>query len=453
MAEDPIRQLYTVQKRLEKMGLSLEPAPGGRSLCASLQLGPAPFAMPEGPRSIATARFFTVGYDRIKFIAPRAFAYLPLIHILDCGSSEEIEGRLRAVWQQWMETLARSRRWLEGLGVVPASEDDLPLCYFPLGPDSPRARVTVLAPSRVVLPSREGSHSGAAGSLAERVYETPVLTSIAELSFDLSVRLERLARARRHPTARLADRPRATHRQVPLLLVGVRFLSRPAFAASLTALGCACHVVRSISEALEMFRQRTFEGVLVDAQLDRADGTELIPALRSLPGILELPIAIYDDRPRPNRRQAAKRAGAAAYLAGSLHAERLAPILRHIVSTPRRRFRRYPATLAVSWPGCESPATTATVGRAGFSLRTAQHLADGLYSIHVADSPHGRFRVVVDAEFPQVNFGDDEDRRERLGARFRAFHEDSEAKWIAYLDHLHEHRLEHLSEQRGQRGD
>ena len=451
MAEDSTRQLRAVAKRLRGMGLPLEPVAGGRSVSAALPLGPAPFAMPEGSRSIEVARFFTVGHDRIKFVAPRAFSYLPLLRIQDCESSAEIEMRLRAAWQQWMGNLARSRSWLEKLGAMLEVEDDCPLCYFPLSLESPEARVAVLAPSRVILPSLGFPRCGAPRSLAERFYAAPAAKSIAELSFDLSVRLERLARSRRQTTPRPPHRapPGAARRRVPLLLVGVRFTSRPAFATALTKAGCACHAVRSISEARAMFRLRTFEGVLVDAQLDRADGTELIPALRSLPGILELPIAIYDDRCRPARHRAAKRAGAAAYLAGSLDAERLAPLLRHIISTPRRRFRRYPATLAVSWRGCERPATTATVSRAGFSIRTAQRLVDGVYTIHVPDSPQGPFRVHVEVEFLSAVSGASRDGAARLGAHFRAFREGTEPAWIAYLEHLHERRLEHLHVRRG----
>jgi len=54
--------------------------------------------------------------------------------------------------------------------------------------------------------------------------------------------------------------------------------------------------------------------VLAESHLGRFEGVELIPELRTSPGVEEIPVVIVDGELRPERREAARRAGAAGYL-------------------------------------------------------------------------------------------------------------------------------------------
>jgi hypothetical protein len=96
-----------------------------------------------------------------------------------------------------------------------------------------------------------------------------------------------------------------------------------------------------------------------------------VPALRAQPGILDLPVVLFDERPSDHRRSGARAAGASGYLSGPLDAARLASALAHLASERRRRrFARFVRALSVSWPGCDTPAVTTEIGRGG-SLRGA----------------------------------------------------------------------------------
>ena len=123
--------------------------------------------------------------------------------------------------------------------------------------------------------------------------------------------------------------------------------------------------------------------VLAETRLDRGDGIELVPALRGLPGILDLPVVLFDERPSEHRRNSARAAGASGYLSGPLDASRLASALAHLATERRRRrFARFERALSVSWPGCQTPAVTTEVGRGGCLLRGT-----------VAAPPRGRFAL------------------------------------------------------------
>jgi CheY-like chemotaxis protein len=195
--------------------------------------------------------------------------------------------------------------------------------------------------------------------------------------------------------------------------------------------------VRTIREAVEAYRGRTFDGVLVETHLDRGDGVELIPALRGLPGVLELPIAVLDERPRSNRREEAKHAGATAYLAGAIDATHLAPAIQHMVrATPKRRFTRYDRALSISWKSCSHPAVATSLSRGGLFVRTHDPLTEGPFSIHIPDGPTGSFTMRAHLDSVHRNT-DPVAGPDGVGARFRSFAAGDESRWISYLNHLH----------------
>src|SRR5690606_23666502 len=169
--------------------------------------------------------------------------------------------------------------------------------------------------------------------------------------------------------------------------VGSRLSSDRSLREALALRGLAVHGARSLADALGAFRQRSFEAVLAEARLDRGDGLELVHAVRTLPGILDLPVAVLDDRPRSGCEEAARRAGAAAYWSGPLDLERIADDLARLAETDRRRFHRYARALSVSWEGGGAPGVTATIGRGGMFLRTAAPPATRRrYALHLAET-------------------------------------------------------------------
>jgi CheY-like chemotaxis protein len=431
---EALRRQQILQRRFRAMGLEAGLLAGGRSVLVTLPVGPEPFATPQGPRSLRALRFYTVGHDRIKCLAPLALFHVPLVRILDCETAAQLEARVRAAWSERIHALARTGRWLEELGVAAEASSGAPFWSFPLGLEDERARGFAIEPSQVVLPSRGPLSGMALAGPEERVFELDASCSSAiDLELAATARLDELAREkRRHPARRFdADLPAPRlARLVPALVVGARLAADRALHDALRRRGFTIEAARGSSEAMQAFRQRTFEVVLAEARLDRGDGSELIPALRELPGIVDVPVALVDDRPREGRRSAADAAGAAAYWAGPLESAATADALAEIAATERRRFARYDQALSVSWSGCPGPGVTASVGRGGVFVKTlAPTLVRQRFALHLPDRGA---TLQVDAEpiyrLPAAALGPD-----GFGLRFCGFEPGAERTWIDYV--------------------
>jgi len=431
---DELRRQQILQRRFQAMGLEAGLLAGGRSVLVTLPVGPEPFETPQGPRKLRALRFYTVGHDRIKCLAPLALFHVPLVRIVDCETAAHLEGRVRAAWSERMRALARARRWLDDLGVVADPPTGAPLWSFPLGLEDERARGLAIEAGQVILPSRGPLSGMALVRGEERIFEPDAACSSAvDLELAVTTRLEGLVRERRRDPPRRLDAdlpaPRVA-RLVPALVVGARLAADRGLHDALRRRGFTVEAARGPGDALEAFRQRTFEVVLAEARLDRGDGSELIPALRALPGILDVPVALVDDRPREGRRSAADAAGAAAYWPGPLEATAAADALAEIAATDRRRFERYDRALAVSWPGCPVPGVTASVGRGGVFVKTpAPTLVRQRFALHL---PESGATLRVDAEpiyrLPAAALGPD-----GFGLRFCGFEPGAERAWIDYV--------------------
>jgi two-component system chemotaxis response regulator CheY len=219
---------------------------------------------------------------------------------------------------------------------------------------------------------------------------------------------------------------------MPLLLVGARLATAKALQESLRLRGFEVRSTTSAAASIEAFRTRSFELVVAETRLDRGDGIELVPALRALPGILDLPVVLFDERPSEHRRNGARTAGASGYLSGPLDAARLASALAHLATERRRRrFARFERALSVSWSGCKTPAVTTEVGRGGCLLRGALPApARDRFALHL---PETGKTLRVEAELmyrlgeltPGPNGGD--------GLRFCGFDDGDEVAWIESL--------------------
>ena len=424
------------------MGLEAGLLPGGRAVVATLPLGPMPFETPEGPRVLRAVRFYTIGHDRIKCMAPRALFHLPPIRVLDCEKAEDLERRIRSVWSQRIALLRDARRWLDRLGVAVDVPQGAPQWCFSLGLDDARARAAVVEPGKVILPSRGPLSGLALPELSERIFEADAhCRSATDLEIAVTVRLEALARRKRDLATRSGNddtcdlpAPRPA-RGMPLLLVGSLLAGANALQESLRLRGFEVRSTTSASASIEAFRAQSFELVLAETRLDRGDGIELVPALRGLPGVLDLPVVLFDERPSEHRRGSARAAGASGYLSGPLDAARLASALAHLASERRRRrFTRFERALSVSWPGCETPAVTTEVGRGGCLLRGSTAAPQrGRFALHLPETGktlHVEAQVVYRLGELKAgpNAGD--------GLRFCGFDDGDEPAWIEFLARL-----------------
>jgi two-component system chemotaxis response regulator CheY len=428
------------------MGLDARPIPGGRALVTTLTLQPDPFETLAGaPRRFASVTVVTVGDDRIKCLKPRALFSLPLIRIVDCESAIEIETRIRTAWQVRIEALQRARRWLEKLGTEIELCEDAPVLAFPIGVEDRLSRGRVIESGRVVLPGR-GPLSGVSLPRAEdRVFPaSPSCASALDLELALTTRLEELARldARLKREERLSTQsepaPAAAPRQRParILLVGARFTNDRALLESLRLRAYETVAVRTAQEALKAFESSSPELVLAETHLGRSEGIELVPSLRAIPGIEEVPVVLVDDRLRPERREASRKAGAAGYLVRPIEIAKIAGGIANLVRQPkRRRFKRYPERLSVRNSRGETAFLTGDVGRGGMFLWTDRELPfDHLerYSIAlpvVGESLGVEAEVVHRCSVPGSG-------RRGAGLRFHNFDEGGEARWIRYLRSL-----------------
>ena len=444
---EALQRQRVLERRFRSMGLEVGVLPGGRAVVATLLLGPMPFATPEGPRVLRAVRFYTLGHDRIKCMAPRALFHLPPIRVLDCEKAEDIEARIRECWAQRLSVLRDARRWLDQLGVQVDVSQGAPQWCFSLGLEDPRARGAVVERGRVILPSRGPLSGLALPDPDERILalDGHCRTS-TDLEISVTVRLEALARRKRDAAVRRAldencDLPAPkTPRGMPLLLVGSQLGVASGLQESLRLRGFEVRCATSASAAIEAFRTRSFELVLVEARLDRGDGIELVPALRAQTGVLDLPVVLFDERPSDHRRSAAKAAGASGYLSGPLDAARLASALAHLANERRRRrFARFERAVSVSWPGCETPAVTTEIGRGGCLVRgPSQAPKRGHFALHLPES--GRTLHVEAEVMYRLEDGAPGGNTTGDGLRFCAFDEGDEAAWIEYLSAL-EQRL------------
>jgi two-component system chemotaxis response regulator CheY len=429
-------------QRLRSMGLEVRGVPGTQTAIVTLPFGAEPLLGPDGPLSVRSVRFATVGADRIKCLEPACLFRLPLVGVGACGDAASLEVRIRAAWNARMTALRRVRDSLARIGVTPEDEARGSVVAFEIGSGEAGCRARAVEPGRVILPGRGPLGGVALTEPADRAMAIDAsLGSAVDLEISITNRLEQLGRAaaRRAERQRFeavredagaADAPRA--RRPRLLLVGPRLGARPTLAESLRVRGFEVALASGGDDALAAFSQRSFELVFVDALLGRDEGLELVPALRGLAGIARLPVILVDDHARPQRREAARRAGASGYLVHPLDAGHIAPGMRTLLSAPKRRFSRYPRRIGVRVGSTGPRGYTTAIGRMGMFLCTgAERPLHGVdrYELWL---PELGSRLRVEAEtvyrIPMA-----EGTSPGVGLIFRRFEDGDEATWIRWL--------------------
>jgi CheY-like chemotaxis protein len=435
-------------KRLAAMGMEAHLLPGGRCVRARMRLWPAPFPLLDGPGEFRELVFATVGATHIKCLEPRALFQLPMISIAGCTGPEGIEERVRAAWAAQRRALGEAHRALRALGIRVSAEGHVTLS-FPIGVEDREAAARCLDANRVALPSRGPLAGVALARASERVLTRPAAAETAsDVEIALTNHLERIARSGRTPRliVRSLELPAALDPRPPrakpvgsghrVLLVGPLLGRDNDLVAGLRQLGHRTRVEYSIQDALEAFRSQSFELVLADTHIGRAEGMELVPALSDLPGIERLPVVLVDERTRESVREAAQRVGAAGYLAHPVDPNRIsAGLARLLRGRGKRRFARLGQRLAVQLEGSD-PGVTIAIARLGLSVRTPRELRSGgieRWTVRLAELGQD---VRIDAEtIYRIPAAGPEDPT--AGLRIRSFPDRNEALWIDYLTALH----------------
>ncbi|UCE86552.1 MAG: response regulator [Deltaproteobacteria bacterium] len=442
-AEEARRQ-EVILRRLVAMGLDARSLPGGRSVVAILPLGSAPFESVWGDQRFEAVRFATVGVDRAKCLSPRPLFHLPMIRIVDCDDMASIEARLRSAWSSRVRQLEAAAVWLEKLGFHVRRDPSQPFLELPIEVEGGCFTATVIEPHRVVLPAVGPLSGFPLGRAEDRQLEVDAdCESATDLELALTVRLEELARLgerlAREENARTAERPAVpTARDAGhhILLVGPRLVDNKPLIESLRLRGYRVVTARSANEALRTFETASPELVFTDTRLGRSDGIDLIPALRALEGMEEIPVVLVDDRARAELREAARRLGGAGYLVHPIDFPKVEKGLVKLVSKPRRRrFTRYPHRVSVRWGGCDQPGHTTNLGRGGMLLATlgnAEIRSIDRYQISVAELGE---TIHVDAEVA-YRIRAPGSSQVGIGLRFVGFPDDDEATLISVLSSL-----------------
>lgn len=410
-----------------------------------MRLQPVPFETLTGSMRIDQVIFSSVGRHRIKCLRPHALFQLPLIRIHDCRDTTALEARIRLAWNRHVSRLASGRTWLDGLGAKAETTEGGTALAFPIEGENRAARVRVLEPRRVAIPSL-GPLTGIALQRPEDrtlSIDRSVRSSV-ELEIAVSTRLDELLRLDRRLTderRRMAltepakdetDAPPA-RRKIRVLLVGPRMMRDQSCIASLELRGYTVDTAATEQEALTVFDRCSPELVLVDSHLGRSDGTSLVLALRQVTGVEEMPVVIVDDARRETSREAARRVGAAGYLVHPIEIPRIAAQLERMILEPRRRrYTRYGRRLPVELGEGSAPCTTTSLGRGGMFVATEAPLAERTVQTCRIRLPEIDSAIRCDAEVLYRRSGAGRSVG-GYGVRFHTFADTDENRLIEYL--------------------
>lgn len=430
------------------MGIRTRLAPGGRCVLASMRTTGRPLETLTGSLSISEVVFATAGNDRIKCLRPRALFSLPLIHMADCKSASSIASKIRAAWASHMNTIQAAESWLRDVGAdVSASADGANLSVSIAG-ESQHVKVQVCEARKVILPSCGPLTGVALKRPGDRVLDIdPCLDSAIDLEIDISTRMAELSNMDRRlkeeerrvamskPASPLQDDGRKPQRPSRVMLVGENLSKERSCIDSLRLRNYEVQTARTLHEAIDTYNRMSPELVFADVNLGRSEGIDLIPSLREVVGIEEIPVIVVDHQRHNNRRKAARQAGAIGYLTYPIDISRISSHLEETIRKPkRRRFTRYSDRLAVNVSGSSRAATTVVIGRGGLMLRSDEDFPiNSIQSCNVALPAIGK-SLEFDAEVVyRVR-----DRGERcVGLRFLSMANESESSLIDYLHHLH----------------
>jgi two-component system chemotaxis response regulator CheY len=444
------------------MGIDAQLMAGGRCVIARMRLQRRIFETPTTPIQINEVTFSCLGGDRAKCLRPRPLFQLPIFRILDCRDATAIEAQIHLTWQKHVDQLAETETWLRLLGTACESEEERSVLRFPVPGEDPLARARCVSPRTVILPGRGPLTGLRLQRVEDRVLRVdPSVESDPDLTLAISIRLRELARldgrlgAQRNaaldsearseaPAERLVAAKPSRDRRPSVLLVGPEVSQQRACIESLERRGYRVEPVPAERDAIAAFDRFSPELVLADVNLGRSEGIDLIPSLRRIPGVEEVPVVLIDAHMRPERRDVARQIGAAGYLTYPIEVEQIAGHLARIVDEPRRRrFTRYAQKLSVRMGGRGEACLTTDIGRGGMFLTTNQDLPMHTLEECQLSLPQLGANLRVQTEILYQTRATSS--RTGVGLRFRSFPDFDEAVWIRFLRQLQPNAASSLS--------
>ena len=437
---DATRLAQFLAKRLGEMGIEVRYVDGDRSAQGELSLSSTPFPTLDEPLVLATARFYTLGHNRLKFFSPGPLFDLAAIDVARCTTRDDVEAALRKAWNAQVLELRAAAAWLRELGaehrfaargtrlLLPQSGERSP-------PSFVRSRTELLVPSGGAL-----AHVSLAGPAERRHRPLRSLELATELELGLEHEMSRLAQrnSKGRPAARVAQ-PSSGLVHVPrVLALDDNADALAALAAVLQAQGYEVAAFRDPQRALASFHEHSYDLVVAEARMRRIDGLEFTARLQELAGVERLPVVLFDERANSATGRAAKSAGASAYIAKPAAwwdaGETFADLIDGV---DWRRFVRYPARLSVQPVRERSgpPEVTLEIARGGLSLRTARELQPGSVERFRISLPLPHSPVTVDAAVV-CGLSQSGEATVVAGLRFLRFLGGGEARWIRLIEDL-----------------
>lgn len=431
-----------VARRLDAMQIKAKLMQGGRAVLATLPLGSDPFEGVGGAQRLESCVFATVGSDRIKCLRPRALFQLPILSIASCQSAGEIENIIREAWRAHQTGLSAAANRLTSLSVAFETSDQGSTLSMPLAGEG-SATATWTNRREVALAS--------VGTLAgvtlrrpqDRLYTPPSdLASCVELEMGIVGRMQDLAQL----DVRLADTERGrmieagvsgevapARRKHVVLLVGPKLAVDNTLREKLRLRGYDVERAKTEHEAGHLLAARTPEIVMADFQMGRGDGVSLVLALRKRGGIEELPVILIDDTRHAERRETARRVGAAGYLVRPFDVAKFSEKLRELAGAPRRRrYTRFGRQLSLRIEGADAPALVASISRGGMFMFSDAPLPTASVQRCVLALPEIGQTIHLQAEVLYRQSKVDGNRG-GYGMRFDGFEDDGEASLISFL--------------------
>ncbi len=442
MSHNARNTLFLVQ-RLREMGLDLGPDSQQSSAQGELPLSTTPFETLSGSFRLQSARFYTLGHNRLKFFQPSPFFHIPAVDVSRCESASQVESALRRSWAVQLRQLQSAQEWLRGLGAdVKLAAKGTQLLLALTGVEGPAARVQ--SRTSIQLPSGGPLAGVSLNAPGERCHRPRTnLEHSTDLELDLGGAMQRLARrckeTRKSPAGEEAPRPPLRPGLVRRVLIVDR--DRKVLSAAESLLGSRgfdLDAFQTPERALAAFRSRSYDLVLAAARMPRGDGLEFTALVRELPGVENLPIVLMDERISELQKREAIVAGAVGYFRKPLSWSEIEARMSELLEcTNLRRFERFLARIPVHCGTGDAAVIEITdqVARGGFGLVASRDLAPdtieryriALPGITAGVSVEGQV-IYLDAIPGSANL--------HAGIRVLRFLDDHEPDWIRFIEQL-----------------
>ncbi len=265
---DPARLSRFLSQRLARMGVEVRYFEGESSAQGELRLREQAFPTLAEPLQASSARFYTLGHNRLKFWSPGAFFDLPALDVGGCESADQIENALRQSWAARMRDLVEARAWLERLGASGRAAAHGTRLLLPVGLErTPPAYVR--SASEILLPSGGPLADVSLAEPAQRRHR-PLrsLEHASELDLGLASQLARLAQKQSGVAAAAAAKPDRSLAPLPrVLVVDDAPDALDALQMALLAAGFEVDGFRDPALALNAFQLRSYGAVVAEARL------------------------------------------------------------------------------------------------------------------------------------------------------------------------------------------